>query len=241
MVMATGIVAIAAAQQDIGWLADASTSIAAAAYVVLVVLTLLRLVRFRRLLVADLTSHAKGFAFLTTVAATNVLGSASPLSTAGGTWPGSSGGSASGSGRCLLYTTLIAVVLRARSPASAPASTARGSCSPSPPSPSPCSAPSCSPATPATARLRLHRRLPARDRALPDRHDHGVPALDLPGARADEADPPAWIAAGAVAITVLAGSNLLGAAPASLRIDRLAPSSRAWSCWLGPRPRSGSR
>jgi tellurite resistance protein TehA-like permease len=38
-----------------------------------------------------------------------------------------------------------------------------------------------------------------------------------------EADPPAWIAAGAVAITVLAGSNLLAARGASARIDRLAP------------------
>ena len=38
-----------------------------------------------------------------------------------------------------------------------------------------------------------------------------------------EADPPAWIAAGAVAITVLAGSNLLLAARASPRIDRVAP------------------
>ena len=38
-----------------------------------------------------------------------------------------------------------------------------------------------------------------------------------------EADPPAWIAAGAVAITVLAGSNLLGAREASPRVERLAP------------------
>ena len=38
-----------------------------------------------------------------------------------------------------------------------------------------------------------------------------------------EADPPAWIAAGAVAITVLAGSNLLAARAVSPRIDRLAP------------------
>ena len=36
-----------------------------------------------------------------------------------------------------------------------------------------------------------------------------------------EAEPPAWIAAGAVAITVLAGSNLLLARQASPRIDRL--------------------
>ncbi|MGH9132406.1 MAG: tellurite resistance/C4-dicarboxylate transporter family protein, partial [Ilumatobacteraceae bacterium] len=38
-----------------------------------------------------------------------------------------------------------------------------------------------------------------------------------------EADPPAWIAAGAVAITVLAGSNLLLAADRSTRITRVAP------------------
>ena len=35
-----------------------------------------------------------------------------------------------------------------------------------------------------------------------------------------EADPPAWIAAGAVAITVLAGSNLLAASTVSARVDR---------------------
>jgi tellurite resistance protein TehA-like permease len=38
-----------------------------------------------------------------------------------------------------------------------------------------------------------------------------------------EADPPAWIAAGAVAITVLAGSNLLAARGASTQVERLAP------------------
>ena len=38
-----------------------------------------------------------------------------------------------------------------------------------------------------------------------------------------EADPPAWIAAGAVAITVLAGSNLLLAGPTSARVERAAP------------------
>ncbi len=39
----------------------------------------------------------------------------------------------------------------------------------------------------------------------------------------DEADPPAWIAAGAVAITVLAGSNLLNAQKVSDRLVRVAP------------------
>ena len=57
-----------------------------------------------------------------------------------------------------------------------------------------------------------------------------------------EADPPAWIAAGAVAITVLAGSNLLGARAVSDRGSNASPrSSRASSCWPGPPPPSGSR
>jgi tellurite resistance protein TehA-like permease len=38
-----------------------------------------------------------------------------------------------------------------------------------------------------------------------------------------EADPPAWIAAGAVAITVLAGSNLLLARGAATQLERVAP------------------
>ena len=75
MVMATGIIAIGAAQQELAWLADGLYAIAAVAYVVLVVLcTLAGCVVSRELLAADITSHAKGFAFLTTVAATNVLG-----------------------------------------------------------------------------------------------------------------------------------------------------------------------
>ena len=75
LVMATGIVAIAAGQQDLDWLADVLFAIAVAAYVVLAALLVGRLVRYPRALVDDLTSHAKGFAFLTVVAATNVVGS----------------------------------------------------------------------------------------------------------------------------------------------------------------------
>ncbi len=57
-----------------------------------------------------------------------------------------------------------------------------------------------------------------------------------------EAAPPAWIAAGAVAITVLAGSNLLGASGRLARASTASPrSSRASSCWPGPPQRSGSR
>jgi tellurite resistance protein TehA-like permease len=79
MVMATGIIAIGASQQEIAWLADALYAIAAMTYPVLAVLLVWRAAAYPRQLAADITSHAKGFAFLTTVAATNVLGSASAV------------------------------------------------------------------------------------------------------------------------------------------------------------------
>jgi tellurite resistance protein TehA-like permease len=79
LVMATGIIAIASKQQNIVWLAEALYLVTAAAFAVLSVLVVIRLTAFTMSLVADLTSHAKGFAFLTIVAGTNVLGSASAL------------------------------------------------------------------------------------------------------------------------------------------------------------------
>ena len=79
LVMATGIIAIAAEQQKIRWLAESLYLVTAVAYAVLAVLVVIRLIAFTKPLVADLTSHAKGFAFLTIVAGTNVLGSASAV------------------------------------------------------------------------------------------------------------------------------------------------------------------
>ena len=228
MVMATGIIAIAAFQQDIGWLADSLYVIAAAAYGVLVVLTLLRLVRFGRLLVADLTSHAKGFAFLTTVAATNVLGSASAIvhgwwDLAWVLWWISLGLWA-----VLAYSTLIAVVLRSPKPGLGAGINGTWFL-----------------LTVSTESIAVLGAL------LLVRHPSDGLAFACIGAfllgivlylivmtmvfqrwtfqdlEPTEADPPAWIAAGAVAITVLAGSNLLGAAPVSVRIDRLGPALEA--------------
>lgn len=76
LVMATGIVAIATAQQSIEWLGDGLFGIALVAYLALAALYLARLTRYRSAFISDLTSHLKGPAFLTIVAATNVLGSA---------------------------------------------------------------------------------------------------------------------------------------------------------------------
>ncbi len=74
-VMATGIVSIAAHDQGIERVAHGLFWLNGAAYLVLWVLTLLRLARHRAEIVGDLTSHARGAAFLTMVAGTCVLGS----------------------------------------------------------------------------------------------------------------------------------------------------------------------
>jgi len=75
LVMATGIVSIAADQLGFEPLAVALFAVNVAAYVVLWVLTALRLARWRRRLLDDLTDHLRGPGFLTIVAATCVLGS----------------------------------------------------------------------------------------------------------------------------------------------------------------------
>lgn len=74
LVMATGIVSLAAHFEGMAWLAHALLAINVVAYAVLWALTLVRLVRFRAALLADLTDHARGVAFNTMVAGTCVLG-----------------------------------------------------------------------------------------------------------------------------------------------------------------------
>jgi len=75
LVMATGIVALAAHLLHHEALAWPLFGIALAAYPVLWLLLLARLLRFPRAVLADLRSHARGPAFLTIVAANGVLGS----------------------------------------------------------------------------------------------------------------------------------------------------------------------
>ena len=77
LVMATGIVAIAADQQNLDLVAQILYVVTVIAYIVLAVLLATRMIRFWSNFAADVTNHAKGFAFLTLVAATNVLASAS--------------------------------------------------------------------------------------------------------------------------------------------------------------------
>jgi len=225
LVMATGIIAIAANQQDLRWVAKGLYVVAAAGYVVLIALTLIRLGKYPRRLFDDLSSHQKGFAFLTFIAGTNVLGSATAL--VHGWW---------GLATVLwwvgvvlwppiLYTPLISVVIRSGKPdiasgingtwflitVSAESIAALG----------------------ALLLVRGGSELLA----------FVCLAVFLLGLvtylivmtlvflrwvfatlEPTEADPPAWIAAGAVAITVLAGSNLVEATEASGHLVRSAPT-----------------
>jgi tellurite resistance protein TehA-like permease len=225
LVMATGILAVGAGQQDLGWLADAMYAVAAVAYVVLMVLTLARVVRYPRLLVADLTSHAKGFAFLTTVAATNVLGAASVV--VHGWWDLGWGLWWVGSVLwvVLLYAALIAAVILGPKPGLQAGingtwfllTVATESIA-------------------ATGALLLgHRGGEALAFTCLATFLLGITLYlivmtmvflrwTFHELEPTEADPPAWIAAGAVAITVLAGSNLLTAGAVSPRIERVAPA-----------------
>lgn len=224
LVMATGIVAIGTKQQKVDWLSDTLFVVAAAAFVILAVLVLARAVLYRQRLIADLTSHAKGFAFLTIVAGTNVLGSASAV--IHGWW---------GLARALwwvgvvlwvvlVYATLIAVVLRTDKPGLGAGINGTWFL-----------------LTVSTESVAVLGALLVGHDATDLQAFTCIAAFTLgivlylivmtmvflrwtfQPLEPAEADPPAWIAAGAVAITVLAGSNLLGARAASPRIERLAP------------------
>jgi len=75
MVMATGIVSLAARAQGFASIASALFVLNIAAWLVFCALSLLRVVRYPTRVLADLADHLRGPGFFTTVAATAVLGS----------------------------------------------------------------------------------------------------------------------------------------------------------------------
>jgi tellurite resistance protein TehA-like permease len=75
MVMATGIVAIAAQLLGLPLVARSLFGLSVVMYVVLWLLTLLRVLRHRQRFVGDLFDHLRGPGFFTVVAATSLLGS----------------------------------------------------------------------------------------------------------------------------------------------------------------------
>lgn len=225
LVMATGIVAIAAQQQSLDLFADALYVVSFIAYIVLAVLLAIRITRFWSNFAADVTNHAKGFAFLTTVAATNVLASASIVihgwwDLAWALWWISLALWA-----VFIYTTLIAVVIDRDKPG------LQGGINGS-----------WFLLTVSTQSIAVVSGL-----FLTRTHSDALAFTAIATFTLGivlylivmtmvflrwtfqpldptEADPPAWIAAGAVAITVLAGSNILLAADqAPERLARLAP------------------
>lgn len=77
LAMATAIIAIACKQQGLIQVAEVLYWIGAIAYAVLAVLIVWRIIRFPRAVFSDITHPVSGYNFLTIPAATNVLGSAS--------------------------------------------------------------------------------------------------------------------------------------------------------------------
>lgn len=75
LVMATGIVSISTHLMGMPEVAEALLWVNAAAFVALWAVTLVRIVRFRREVLADLADHQRGVGFFTTVAATSIFGS----------------------------------------------------------------------------------------------------------------------------------------------------------------------
>ncbi len=74
MVMATGIVSLAAQLQGMPWLASALFQLNIVVYMVLWCLTMLRVVRYPRRFFGDMVDHLRGPGFFTLVAATCILG-----------------------------------------------------------------------------------------------------------------------------------------------------------------------
>jgi tellurite resistance protein TehA-like permease len=226
LVMATGIIAIGADQQGLGLLAWVLYVVAWIAFAVLLALTVLRLVRYPSRLISDLTHHSTGFSFLTTVAAINVL----------------AGGAAAVHGWwtvawiawiaslvlwvALLYPPLLAVIIDEAKPELGKGINGTWFL-----------------LTVATESVAVVGALLLRNNGAPNQllelvslstYTLGLvlylivmTMLFLRWTFAplgpDEMQPPSWIAAGAVAITVLAGSNLLAARDVAPRIERLAP------------------
>ena len=225
LVMATGIVAIAADQQNLDLIAQILYVVTVVAYVVLAVLLATRMVRFWSNFAADVTNHAKGFAFLTLVAATNVLASASIVihgwwDLAWALWWISLA-----LWVVFVFATLIAVVIDRDKPGLQGGINGTWFL-----------------LTVSTQSIAVVAGL-LLTRTHSDMLAFTAIAMFTLGIvlylivmtmvflrwtfqplDPTEADPPAWIAAGAVAITVLAGSNILLAADeAPARLARLAP------------------
>lgn len=226
LTMATGIIAVGAAQQKLDLVANLLFLIALVAFVVLVGLNAARLIRYRMAFVSDLTHHSSGFSFLTIVAALNVLGSGAAVIHQWWTFAWAAWFAGVAFWVVLLYPPLLGVILGAPKPklgegingtwflltVSTESVAVLG------------------------ALLLGHRNEPSQLLELTTLAAFTLGLVlylivmtmlflrwTFYPLGPDELQPPSWIAAGAVAITVLAGANLLGIRQAYPRIDRLGP------------------
>jgi len=226
LVMATGIIAVGAAQQDLRVVAEVLYAIAAIAFAVLVALTAARVARYPRRVYDDLTHHSTGFSFLTTVAAVNVLGSGAVVIHQAWTVAWIAWVISLVLWVVLIYPPLLGVIIGSPKPPLGEGINGTWFL-----------------LTVATESAAVLAAVLLAHTAAPNQ------ALELTALGAftlglvlylivmtmlflrwtfsplgpDELQPPSWIAAGSVAITVLAGSNLLAARDTSPRIERLSP------------------
>ncbi|GEL23434.1 C4-dicarboxylate transporter [Pseudonocardia sulfidoxydans NBRC 16205] len=224
-VMATGVVALGCSALGVAGAGEVLYVVAAAGYVVIAALTLARLLRYPDRFRADLLSHAKGFAFTTAVAATEVMGTSSAL--VFGWWTLATVLWVVGVALwvVLLYPPLIAVVLRVDKPEIGVGINGTWFL-----------------LTVSTQSISVLGALLAPRLQNPLVAFVAVTFFGLGmllyvvvmtmvftrwtfhRLSPDEEDPPIWIAAGAVAITTLAGSNLLLGAGADPLLQRVAPA-----------------
>lgn len=224
LVMATGIVAVGAWQQDLDVVAQILFALAVVAFVVLFALSAARLALHTDRLVADLTHHATGFPFLTFVAGVNVVGSAAAVihgwwTVSWACWSVGMVGWAA-----LLYPALVAVILKDEKPdlaqgingtwflltVSTESIAVLGALLLTRTGPNQL----IELIALATFTLGLVLYLIVMTLLFLRWAFRPVPPSEL--------QPPSWIAAGALAITVLAGSNLLAARDLIPRFERLA-------------------
>lgn len=226
LVMATGIIAVGASQQDLSLLADLLFAVACVAFVVLAVLSVARLVRYPHRLFSDLTNHRTGFSFLTTVAALNVLAGGAATIHEWWTLTWAAWLASLVLWVVLLYPPVLAVIIGEPKPPLGEGingtwfllTVATES------------------VTVAGALLLTHRGEPNQVLEVTTLSAFTLGVVlylivmtllflrwTFVALGPDELQPPSWIAAGAVAITVLAGSNLLTARDVAPRIERLAP------------------
>ena len=226
LVMATGIIGIGAELQNLDAFAAGFWWLSLLVFVVLVVLSLVRVVREPAAMGAELTQHRTGFSYLLVVAALNVLGSGAALTLGAWTfaWVLWIAGLVAGVG--LLYPALVGTIVRREKPPLAEGVNGTWFLV------------AVAPEAIAVlgGLLLAHRGRPSQALELTIVACFALGVVlylvvmtlmllrwAFSELRPEDLQPQSWIAAGAGAITTLAGANVLAARGVSASLDHLAP------------------